>query len=199
MRIDRPARGGAAPASVLFLFTLGVVACASDDGEDDGADSANDDDGSSGDDDGSSGADDGSSSADAGSDSGSDTAACADESGGPPADALAIVGDWTDDFEGTHAITAESWTQTSEFGTFVYDIASWDNAAGTLVAQDEGDSTWAKFQWVADDADGVYYCQTAFGAACRADAEAAADADATDPATGGCGGMFPWTHMMPAG
>jgi hypothetical protein len=198
MRTNHPARGGVAPASILITLTLtfAVVGCASDDTEDDAADSQNDDDGSSSGDDGSSGADDGSSGADASS--GTDTAACADESAGPPAEALAIVGDWTDDFMGTHAITAESWTQTSEFGTFVYDLASWDNAAGTLVAQDEGDSTWAKFQWVADDADGVYFCQTAFGQACRADAEAVADADATDPATGGCGGMFPWSHLMPA-
>lgn len=196
MRTTHPARGASAPASILITtLLLATVGCASDDGEDDGADEANDDDGSSSaDDDGSSSAgDDGSS----GADSGSDTAACADEGAGPPADALAIVGDWVDDFMGMHAITADSWTQTSEFGTFVYAIASWDNGAGTLVAQDEGDSTWAKFQWVADDADGVYYCQTAFGETCRADAEAAADADATDPAVGGCGGMFPWTHLTP--
>ena len=219
MRTNHPARGGVAPASIFTLtlapltLTLALAGCGGDDGgDDDGADTANDDDGSSsnptnGDDatnDDAASSDDaptddsGSSSADdATDDSGSETGACADEGAGPPADALEIEGDWVDDFMGTHAITAESWTQTSEFGTLVYAIASWDNTADTLVGQDEADSTWSKFQWAAAEDGSFYYCQTAFGAACRADAEAAPDADATDPAVGGCGGMFPWTHLTP--
>ncbi len=215
MRTNHPARGASALASILFFSTLGIAACGDDGGDDDGADTSNDDDGSSsnptnGDDatnDDAASSDDAADDASTGSssgaddaptdDSGSDTASCADEGAGPPADALEIEGDWVDDFMGTHAITAESWTQTSEFGTLVYAVASWDNAADTLVAQDEADSTWSKFQWAAAKDGTFYYCQTAFGEACRADAEAAPAADATDPAVGGCGGMFPWTHLTP--
>jgi hypothetical protein len=117
----------------------------------------------------------------------------ADESTDDP---LEIEGEWTDDFMGTHSITATSWTQTLGMDTFVYAIADWDNTADTLVAQDEGDDTWSKFQWT-EASDGVFYCQTAFGEASREEADAAPAADATDPANGGCS-TFPWTLLRAA-
>jgi hypothetical protein len=200
---------------LLFTFTASLLGCPADDDADDGADTAGDDvvtdDAATDDaatdraatDDAATGTDDAGTStgdtttgdADSG-DSGTDTAACADESAGPPAEPLEIEGSWTDDFAMEHEITAESWTQSSEFGTFVYAIATFDNTADTLVAQDEGDSTWSKFQWAAGDGGTYWYCQVAFGEPCRADAEAVPAADPSDPATGGCG-MFPWSLLTP--
>jgi len=191
MRIDQLARGRM-PAWLSFT-TLLVLGCPADDDDDDAAEDAADDASSSGTDDGSSGTDEST------GDGGSDTAACAEETGDdvPPGEALEIEGDWSDEFMGTHAITSESWTQTTDFGTFTYAIATYDNATDTLVAQDEGDSTWSKFQWAAATGGELWYCQVAFAMPCRADAEAAPAADATDPATGGCG-MFPWSRLVPA-
>jgi len=127
-------------------------------------------------------------------DGSSDTAESGAEA---PAEALEIEGEWTDDFMGTHSITTATWTQTFGADTFGYTIATFDNDGDTLVAESDDDATWAKFQWSPATAGSVYYCQVAFGEATQADAEAVAAADATEPATGGCG-MFPWTLLTPA-
>lgn len=192
MRTHHPARGGSLPASQYITLTtlIGALVCGCPSEEDDGAAT----------DGGSTGGDDptGDGSAGAGSESGTDTAACVDEAGdaGLPEDPLDIEGDWVDDFMGMHAITSQTWTQTFDGDSFTYTIVTYDNATHTMIAQDDGDSSWTKFQWTEVDGE-LWYCQVAFAMACRADAEAAPDADAADPAAGGCG-MFPWSHLAPA-
>ncbi|HET6583583.1 MAG TPA: hypothetical protein VFG69_09045, partial [Nannocystaceae bacterium] len=201
MRTHHPARGGTFPASLFLTLTAAsLCGCPADDDDDDGA---NDDGSTSG---ASTGAEDstsgdGSTSGDdstSGDATGTDTAACVDEAGeaGLPEDALEIEGDWADDFMGMHAITSQTWTQTFGEDSFTYTIVTYDNATDTMIAQDDGDSTWSKFQWT-ETTDGLYYCQVAFALTCRADAEATPDADPADPIAGGCG-MFPWTHLAPA-
>jgi hypothetical protein len=136
------------------------------------------------DDDDDDGADDGS----------SDDGSSGDEA---PAESLEIEGDWIDNFMGTHSITATTWSQTFGADTFVYTFAVFDNTTDTLVAEADTDATWSKFQWTAATGGEFYYCQVAFGEATQADAQAVADADATDPANGGCS-MFAWTLLTPA-
>ncbi|MFT7620880.1 MAG: hypothetical protein ACI9WU_000039 [Myxococcota bacterium] len=112
---------------------------------------------------------------------------------------LEIAGTWHSSFGGNETISADSWM--SPFLTTA--MIAWDNDANWAITQNPADAefapnTFAKQVWTQPEADGAFwYCTVAFGLA-SAD-EAIADptaADATDPATTGCGG-FGWTRLAP--
>lgn len=118
---------------------------------------------------------------------------------------LAIVGDWaevagafpTREVWGYHAIDDAVWTDA--FGS-TYAITQYDNDAGVIIAQNGAGNgynpgAWSRFDVTSDGEGGWYYCQTAFAAAAEADALATPPADASDPATTGCG-TFPWSHLI---
>jgi hypothetical protein len=111
---------------------------------------------------------------------------------------LAINGDWFDSWGGSHSIDAFTWLS----GSSSFAITRADDAAGWAVAQNGADNAWSpglwsRFDWTWDADGGLWYCQTAYDAASEADALATPAADATDPATTGCG-SFAWTSMTMA-
>src|SRR5262249_34004777 len=105
-------------------------------------------------------------------------------------DGLVIAGSYTDPFGTNHVITDTSWDQSSEGYASTYAIASYDNDAQFLIAENDANngynaSLWSRFDWV--EHDGVlYYCQTTFDAASEDDANAVERGEDTDPTTGGC-------------
>lgn len=120
-----------------------------------------------------------------------------DDSGG---EGIAIAGTWIETYRGgmiTHTIDDATWTQDdAEFGPFDLTVVSFDNATQTVIADDG--AAFSKLQWAWTDGDTqLWYCTAAFGAASAEEAEAAADANPSDPAAGGCG-EFAWS-MLNAG
>ena len=115
-------------------------------------------------------------------------------------ESLEIAGSWTDDFGSEHEIDEVTWTQTYPgYPPYLFHVASWDNAGGWLVAQNDSANgysadLWSRFDWTWQGTD-LYFCQSAFDAASEAAAEAAPAADAGDLGAG-CGG-FPWTGLLP--
>jgi hypothetical protein len=115
--------------------------------------------------------------------------------------ALDIAGAYTDAFGTDHDIDEATWSQSTGTGyASTYAVASFDNGAQYLVAQngDEngyGAGAWSRFDWARADG-ALYYCQTAFDAPTEQDAEGAARGDDSDPASVGCGG-FAWTALSP--
>ena len=105
--------------------------------------------------------------------------------------ALAIAGEWvTQGVDVT--IDSHSW------GTFA--VVDYDNAAAWAVMQEPAESggEFAKVTWVvSQDEPGIWVCE--LGAdleSAEAAMEAENNADATDPASGGCGGA-PWGWLTP--
>ena len=109
-------------------------------------------------------------------------------------DPVDIVGAWVDGWDTQHSITEDRWTQ----GDYDFWLTEWSTDEGWAVAQNDASNEynpelWSRFEWVTVDGD-LWYCQSAFDAATEQDALAVAAADASDPATTGCGG-FAWTRM----
>ena len=109
-------------------------------------------------------------------------------------EALAIIGDYTDEWGDNHSITAETWTNSAG----VFHIEQWDNAATYLVAQNDAGNEfnpelWSRFDWTWDADEVLYYCQSVYDGA-SIDAALAGSADTADLAAG-CGG-FAWTKMQ---
>jgi hypothetical protein len=114
---------------------------------------------------------------------------------GPVSEGLTIVGSYTDDYEGEHAITNATWTTRDS----VYNISQFDNEAGYVIARnDEGNEfspcAWSRFDWTESEGD-LYFCQTAFAAESE---EAALETEPADPEDleEGCSG-FPWSKLTP--
>lgn len=117
---------------------------------------------------------------------------------------LAIIGHWQEQYAPgsliDHMITPDTWTQTADFGTSIYHLGSFDDAAGWVVGQGDASnqynpSQWSKFQWTHDGQGTLYYCQVVYDAATEADAVSAPAADGTDLQTG-CAG-FNWSELDP--
>ena len=109
--------------------------------------------------------------------------------------ALDLSGSYTDNWGGTHVITAFSWTNDAS----LYKLSQHDNDTHVLVAQNDSANEWnadlwSRFDWTTDAEGGLWYCQTAYDAADEATALGTAAADATDPANSGCNG-FSWTQL----
>ena len=117
---------------------------------------------------------------------------CGDEAG------LAIQGQYVDVYETSHEITESTWTQ----GESVFQISQFSNDTKMVIAQNDSGNEynpnlWSRFDWT-ENADGLWYCQTAYDAATEEDAMNTAAADPSDPATTGCS-SFPWTMLNAAG
>lgn len=128
-----------------------------------------------------------------------------DQDANPGSDAgpetLAIIGSYTDDFGGSHDITADTWTLGYEGSApSLFHITRFDNAAGWLVAQNDAANEFSpglfsRFEWV--EAEGsLYFCQSPYDAETESAAIEAPASDRTDPANSGCGGTFPWSQLI---
>lgn len=139
-------------------------------------------------------------------DSGAEASTDDPSSTGEPAESsgddspLEIVGDWVDDYGGQHQITNTAWIyDTGEFGVVTTNLMRHDNEAQWVAGEDAGmPGTFVRFDWAYDDEGTLYYCNTVYDATSLDAAIEAPLADATDPASTGCGGMFPWTMLTPA-
>lgn len=129
---------------------------------------------------------------------------CDDDEGD---DTIAIEGEYTDNFMGQHAITAETWTQSGAMiATSVFHLLEHDNSGRYAIAHNDlgnpfAEGKYSRFDWV-NVGSTLYVCQTAFEAESQADAKAVDAADDTDPATKGCGVSeanegFPWSALTP--
>lgn len=110
-------------------------------------------------------------------------------------DPIAVAGAWTDDFGGQRDVSSLTWF---DYGT--HDVLRFDNAARWAIARNGADTfspgAFSRFDWTEAGGD-AWYCQSAYDAATFAEALATPAADATDPASGGCGFGFPWTRLLP--
>lgn len=125
---------------------------------------------------------------------GTEEPATSDEPTPTPED-LEIIGSWIDDFDGTHEITAHTWTMAVGG---VFHIDEFDNTEMVLFAENDSGNEfnpdlWSRMDWTWDG-DDLYFCQTAYNAADKADAMATPAADGSD-LTAGCGG-FGWSGLM---
>ena len=115
------------------------------------------------------------------------------------ATALDLVGSYADSWGTAHEVTSTTWAQTSswtEDGGMVSDTSEFtflyhSNEQQWVIAQNSESNAWnaglfSRFDWVTV-ADQLYFCQTTYDAATARDALELAAADASDPATGGCG------------
>ena len=111
--------------------------------------------------------------------------------------ALEIIGTYDDNFDGSHDISMDAWVYDSGFGITTTTILDFDNAQMWVAGEDaDATGTFYRFDWAYAD-DVLYYCWTVFDATSLPDAIDAPRANDSDPATGGCGGMFAWTQMTP--
>jgi hypothetical protein len=111
---------------------------------------------------------------------------------------LDILGDYTDEYATDHEVRQDVWTADAN----IYNLTQYSNAEQWVVAQNDSTHGWApdlwsRFDWTWDFDGNLWLCQTAFDAADEAAALATPASDASDPAIGGCGGMFPWTNLTP--
>ena len=114
---------------------------------------------------------------------------------GLPDDAMPLVGEWVDHWEGHHAISNEGWSM----GESQFHLTAVDATEGWAVAQNDTDNVWnpdlwSRFDWTEADHNGWWFCQTAFDADTEDEALATAAADPSDPSSAGCGG-FAWTRL----
>lgn len=108
------------------------------------------------------------------------------------AEAIEVAGTWQSNFDTEEVISAEVWAY--------MELVSFDNDANRAITQNAEDDEYnpSKFNrivWTELSGDSFYYCLIAFGKDTAEDAASdPAEADDSDPDTGGCGG-FPWTKL----
>ena len=106
---------------------------------------------------------------------------------------IEIAGDWKSDF-GEETIADNVWGTTP--------IIRFDNDGNWAITRNADDAeyfpgTFSKIVWTDIIDGGFFYCTVDFGLdSADAAASTAKSADATDPATGGCGD-FSWTSLTP--
>ncbi|MBN2194370.1 MAG: hypothetical protein JW751_16255 [Polyangiaceae bacterium] len=110
-----------------------------------------------------------------------------------------VVGTYMDNYGGDHYVDAYRWVQGTDSSTSLFVLTQFDNDDDFVVAQNDGENAWnaglwSRFDWTEHNGN-LYFCQTAYAAASEADALATPAADATDPATSGCG-SFAWTQLI---
>ena len=107
---------------------------------------------------------------------------------------LTLTGSYVDNWGTEHTIDNDLWIQ----GSSAFQIISYDNETGTIIAQNDSANEynpdlWSRFDWATVDGQ-LWYCQTAYAAETEEAAIATPEADATSPAEAGCGG-FSWTQL----
>jgi len=112
-----------------------------------------------------------------------------------PVQDLEIVGNWTDNYGGSHVITNASWDYNTTGYTQQSVIVEYHNASNTLYSQDQSNNLYSRVVWTQIANNQFYSCTIVYYKATLEEAKNdPATADATDPATGGCGG-FSWSLM----
>jgi hypothetical protein len=106
-----------------------------------------------------------------------------------------VIGEFDDDFMTHQVITPNLWND----GFGKYHIIEVDSAQHFLLARNDAANLfspglYSRFDWALSGG-GLYYCQSAFSEATPDAARAVAAPDGSDPANGGCGGIFPWTGL----
>lgn len=107
-------------------------------------------------------------------------------------DGLEVAGEWETNFGGQETITEEVW------GPML--LTEYDNTTREAITQNApdaeyGPNTYNVIVWTEPVDDSFYYCMVAFDQETVEEArEIEAEADASDPDNGGCGG-FSWTKM----
>lgn len=109
-----------------------------------------------------------------------------------------IIGNYTDNYAGSHAITRTAWTS---FGC-AKTIVSFDNTSRTFIYQEANNAAcynqgkFGKVYWTTIQSNGNFYsCENVYGKNSAAEAQNdSAPPSATDPANAGCGG-FSWSLM----
>jgi len=122
------------------------------------------------------------------------------------ADVPEIAGVYGDNWGSTtHTILPGSWTQSfpddadgNPVDPLVFTVKQFNNEAKYLIAQNGASnaynpSLFSRFDWTEVEGT-LYYCQTAYAAITEDVALATPAANATDPATSGCGD-FSWTKL----
>jgi hypothetical protein len=108
---------------------------------------------------------------------------------------LTLAGSYVDNWGTEHTIDNDLWLQ----GSSAFQIISYNNATGTIIAQNDSENEynpdlWSRFDWATVDGQ-LWYCQTAYAAETEEAARATPEADASAPAEAGCGG-FGWTQLL---
>ena len=104
-----------------------------------------------------------------------------------------------DNFGGAHWISTGRWIQGEGAEASVFWVESFDEADQVVIARNDdanayNPSLFSRFDFVrlGDD---LYFCQTSFDSVSAEAAQAVPRADDSDPASGGCGGAFPWSQL----
>lgn len=125
------------------------------------------------------------------------------------AQTIEIIGEYNDSFGGMLIVTSDQWIGVYDDGMgnaieSASALISFDNDQNYAVVQSPPDDAFtpnlfARQVWTTPADDGsFFYCTAAFGLeSAQAARDAEGMADDTDPATGGCGGAFPWTMVTP--
>ena len=109
----------------------------------------------------------------------------------PAAEPFELIGEWTGIF-GDETITSTSWSGTA---LIEYDLGCNIAITQTPTTSMFNPGLYSRRVYTEPANDSFFHCTVDFGLATAADARTStATADATDPATGGCG-MFSWTPL----
>lgn len=111
---------------------------------------------------------------------------------------IAIAGAYIDNFGTPHTIEPATWTMGAAPELSIFHLLIINNAETMAIAENDADNAFSaglfsRFDWVWDDNENLFFCQTAYDAP-TVEAAAAVEADSSDPANGGCG-MFPWSAL----
>jgi hypothetical protein len=116
-------------------------------------------------------------------------------------DAPEIEGSYTDQYAGSHVITAQTWEQAYE-GSMpsIFTFVSVDNEGDYLIAQNAETNEyfpnmWSRLDWFFDGED-TWFCQTVYDGGTREVAEMAEKPDTSSPSESGCG-QSNWSQLIP--
>ena len=121
-------------------------------------------------------------------------AACGDDDDGmtPQTGAFELIGEWTGTF-GDESISETAWNGVA--------LMDFDNDANVAITQNSPTAEFFpdgfnRIVYTEPVNDSFFYCTVAFGLDTLMVAQTSTlTADATAPATSGCGGQFPWSDL----
>jgi len=120
-------------------------------------------------------------------------------SGGDAVGYADLYGDYVDNFDGSHTLSAEGWTQSyMGMNPFTLVVEEVDDDLQWVAGAEGEDGTYGRHDWTVDDDGQLRLCTGAFGEATLQDAIDAPASDAEDLDGIGCGGAFSWSILTPA-